>query len=316
MPIIRKFYPSGYQHIYQISIDRSVIFCSYADYMLLFTLIGVYCRVYGAHIISCVIMINHFHLEASFGSLQKMEEFMQIVTHSFAVRYNRQYGLHGKLFHKPYGSAPKVKEEKIKSTMIYIANNPVVKLATKKASDYRWNFLKYCESSNPFSKPYDPDEASRNLVSLVKLARKRRRNGKCISYDFFRTDRFESLSNEEKLQLIDIIISIYNFIDYGPIISKFGSMAKFFEATNTVAGSDYDLNDDYEKEDYRHYYKMIRILRKEGFDLRNFRFRGLEGLPPATAHYLADLLRLEADASDLEIAKLLRIPFTSPTKRR
>lgn len=316
----RKFSETGCQHLYQISIDKSIIFCTVADMVLLFTLICTKAKQYNVQITEMCIMFNHFHIQAYIRSRKDMEEFMSSVTWAFAIMFNRRYGLEGKLFHKPYGNAPKVKHKKIKDNLIYIANNPVEKKAVSAAWEYRWNFLRYT-SPNPFSEVFDPLEASKEMLYLVKAVKLRAAAGKVIDYDFFDSYRVMSLCEKEKQQLIDFIIYTYNVIDYQPIIERYGSIDNYCHVLNEVEGKEYDEDDDWEPEDYKHYMKMISIAEEEGYNMRYTRYEGVEGLPPSCkrtknsgslmpkelAEKLIKRYRNEVRASTLEICKFLRI---------
>lgn len=264
---------------------------------------------------------------------KEMEEFMSAVTWGFARCYNNHFGLAGKQFHRPFGNAPKVKDKKIISNLIYIANNPVEKKAVESAWDYRWNFLRYAprleaatgrlewpaSSRHPFSAEYDPLEASKDMLYLVKAVRLRAAAGKVIDYEFFRSQRYLSLCKEEQQQLIDIIITTYNVIDYEPILRKYGSMESYSRVLREVEGAEYDMDDDFEQEDYRHYLRMIAIAAEEGYDMRVRRYAGVEGMdcgagqargpmmPAELAERLVRRFRREVGASNLEIRKLLKI---------
>ncbi len=142
----RKFSRSGYIHIYHITVDRGVCFYSVADCLVWFTMLCILAIKYDVQIIAVCIMLNHFHIEARFSTLRKMYLMMQELDSWFTRVYNKQYGRKGPLFDGKYGSAVKLKEQKIRENFIYICNNPVVKKAVVKASDYRWNFLAYMVS--------------------------------------------------------------------------------------------------------------------------------------------------------------------------
>lgn len=332
----RNFHPNGLQHLYQISADRSLIFCTLADKMLLFTLICQKASHYNLRITQICIMYNHFHIQASCSCIKQMVEFMDAVTWSFATIYNHHFGLKGQVFHRPFGSAPKVKPQKISGNMIYIANNPVVKLAVSDAWNYKWNFLRYSptlvkstdqivftpESKHPFSTEFDPLKASRDMLYMAKVARARYDDDKIIDYRFFESPHYASLTDDEKNQLTDLIISLYNVIDYQPILQKYGSMDTFCKVLKQVEGNEYDLNDDWESENYRHYDQMIDICASEGYDLMKNRYKGVETsdsidktveesnsnrMPKELADKLIRRFGKEAGASSLEISKFLAL---------
>lgn len=284
----RKFPSKAYQHLYQISANKSLLFCTVYDRILLFTLICVKARKYNVRITQLCIMFNHFHIQASMSGPDDMECFMSSVTWSFAIVFNHHFGLSGNVFHRPYGSAPKVHSQKIAGNMIYISNNPVGKKAVSCAWDYRWNFLRYAPqmlpggrleysslSRHPFSDDFNPLEASREMLYLVKTVRAKAAKGEFIGYEFFKSAKYEALCEKEKLQLIDIIIVTYNVIDYEPLLRKYGSIEQFCRILSEVEGCEYDLNDDWEVENYKHYEQMMLISVEEGYDLRKQRYLGV-----------------------------------------
>ena len=296
--------------------------------ILLFTLICVKARQYRIRITALCIMYNHFHLQASGHTREDVECFMHAVAWAFAIIYNRHYGLGGQLFRHPFGSALKVKPQKITGNWIYIANNPVGKKAVTRARDYRWNFLRYApeldarssqlkyspSSRHPFSEEYQPLEASKEMLYMVKAVRNRASDGEIIDYDFFSSPRYASLSEKERLQLIDIIIISYNIIDYEPMLRKYGSVEHFCRVLEEVEGNEYDLSDDWEPEDYRHYRQMIAIAAEEGYDLRRQRYAGRDAsenrgqaMPEALAERLVRRFKTEVGATDIETGKFLKI---------
>ena len=316
----RKFYRDGYQHLYQISFDKSLIFCTVPDMILLFTLICVKSRQYHIHITALCIMYNHFHLQASALNRSDLDGFMDAVTWAYAIIYNRWYGLRGQLFHHPFGSAPKAKPKKISGNWIYIANNPVGKKAVQQAWDYRWNFLRYAPKLDPssglltytssarypFSEEYQPLEASKAMLYLVKTVKDRAAAGEVIDYRFFASEKYASLSEKERLQLLDIIITNYNTIDYKPILFKYGTIERFCRVLEEVEGGEYDLRDDWEPEDYRHYSRMITIAAEEGYDVSKQRL-GPGAESDGRLERMIHRFKMEVGSTDLEIRKFLRM---------
>lgn len=301
MSIIRKCYKNGVQHVCQKSYDNGIIFYSNVDYIVFFTLLCVKATQKNLSVLAICLMLNHFHIEASFPNKSVMSSFMNGLTSSFARMYNKQYKLSDKVFKKPFRNAPKYSDKKVRDNFIYIANNPVEKKAVSKAEEYRWNFIKYMESQTPFSEPLNPLTASKTLLSLMRKVKTRYSRGWYLDYSFFRKG-YDSLIEKERLQLIDFIVSTYNVIDKDLILSIYGSVETAIQAMNSVSGSEYDMTDDYSDEDYRHYYKMVRIAKREGYDLRKIRFN-----PSESDKYeeMRHCFRNEVSASEYEIAKFL-----------
>lgn len=328
----RKFYDNGCQHLYQITKDRSLVFLTVADKILLFTLICIKAKQFKIRITAICIMFNHFHIQAIAESREAIKSFMSAVTWGFAIISNRHYGLSGNLFHKPFGSAPKVRQKKIIENLIYIANNPVGKKAVEAALDYRWNFLRYAPqieagtgrlawpavSRHPFSSEYNPLDASKDMLYLVKSVKLKAAASDWIDYKFFDSQRYKALGPKERQQILDIIIIMYNVIDYEPVLRKYGSVESFGRVLSEVEGNEYDLSDDCELEDYRHYERMMKIAAEEGYDVRRQRYAGVgEGgheMPPDLAERLVRRFKIEVGASNLETCKFLKIVNNKPRK--
>ncbi len=296
----RKFSRSGYIHIYHITVDRGVCFYSVADCLVWFTMLCILAIKYDVQIIAVCIMLNHFHIEARFSTLRKMSLMMQELDSWFTRVYNKQYGRKGPLFDGKYGSAVKLKEQKIRENFIYICNNPVVKKAVVKASDYRWNFLAYMVSENPFSKRVSTKKQSRKLRCVLLEVENNYKSGYPIGYRFFQ-GLYNQLEIEEKKLVIDRIISLYNVVDYQTLCKLWGDFGRMCKTLATVWGAEYDLADDNTIEDYRRYYKMIRFAGEIGIDLAR-------GCPEEKMGELARTFRDKIGASKQEIAKLLHCP--------
>ena len=308
MPIKRRTARSGYLHICQKTADNGILFYTTEDFLVLFTLLCVMAESHGVVILALAIMFNHIHLGAFFQSAKAASGFMNGVLSVYARLYNKQHGLTGQLFKKPFKSAPKMNEKKIRDNLFYIWNNPVEKNAVNVAEKYRWNFLKYMENDHPFSEPINLSEVSDDLLKLMRKVKEKRESGKFLGYGFF-DKSYKSLSKKERKQLIDYIIIKYNVINVGTLLEMFGSYSSLVLAVNSVTGTEYDLLDDTDSEDYGHYVKMLGILRDEGINPDAICFSNRPD-----SRYNADEMLLsrlkrrfktEAGASDYEIAKFL-----------
>ena len=267
----RKIYKNGYQHIFQISVDRGIIFYTDADVIVFFTLLCCFSVKYHIRIVSLCIMKNHFHILGHFGSPENMELFINAVCSVYARMYNKRYHRKGKLFRKPFGSAPKYSESDIYDCMIYINNNPVPKKAAEHAIEYRWNFLAYMDSKSPFSDPFDFASAPDMMITKYLRIVKARDSGQYVDYSFF--GELTLGSNEKQYQqILDMIVSVYNIIDYSVMLTKWQSKESVSGTLDMVKGSEYDLKEDGSHEDYRDYDRMNIIARKTGFDLSKVRF--------------------------------------------
>ena len=267
----RKRSARGYDHVYQITADRGICFYSMTDCMVWFTLLSVLSKRYDIRILAVCVMLNHYHIELHAPSALALSSFMRDLNAIFTRLYNRQYGRSGPIFSARYKNAGKYKEQKIRENFLYICNNPVVKRAVPRAEQYRWNFLAYMQNDHPFSTSDDLNALDERLEQVKAIIRTRCRGGSPLGYDFF-NGLFDGLNDEGKKHAIDYAVVQYNVIDYAAIRRMWGSYGQLCEVLRTVSGAEYDIDDDDSQEDYRHYYKMIRIAERAGYDPRRRRF--------------------------------------------
>jgi REP element-mobilizing transposase RayT len=307
MPVNRRIGRSGFLHICQKTADNGVLFYAIEDYLVFFTLVSVRAEIHEVIVLAIDLMINHMHLGALFPNRRLASSFMNGILSVYARIYNKRHRLEGQRFKRPYRSAAKMSEKKIRDCLFYIWNNPVEKNAVKAAEEYRWNFLKYMDSDHPFSDPIIPSEATDTLLKLIRKVKAKREAGEYLGYGFF-NDAYKSLSKKERFQLIDNIIVTYSVIRNDLVLKLFGTYQSLVMAVNSVTGNEYDLVDDTDNEDYRHYVKMIGIVRSEGLNLDSVCFDRPDDL--RDEQLLARLkkrFRTEAGASDYEIAKFLHL---------
>lgn len=84
-------------------------------------------------------MDNHIHLLVK---AKDLSGFMSSVLQSFVCWYNRKYKLSDRLCQSPFNSAPKDSIEKIKSSIVYILQNPVKTRLCKTPYEYEWSSAK------------------------------------------------------------------------------------------------------------------------------------------------------------------------------
>jgi hypothetical protein len=200
-----------------------------------------------------------------------MELFINAVCSTFARLYNVRYQRRGKLFKKSFGSAPKYGESDIYDCIIYINNNPIPKKAAEHAIKYRWNFLAYMDSKSPFSDAFDFASAPEMMRTKYMEIEKAHALGRYIDYSFF-SAMTSGIDEKEYRQILDMIVSIYNVIDYRVMLSKWQSKESVSGILDMVRGSEYDLAEDGSHEDYRDYDRMNVIAGKSGFNLSRVRF--------------------------------------------
>lgn len=301
MTATRKTAFWGYDHVYQITADQGICFYTVADCLVWFTLLCVLSRRYRIRVLAVCIMLNHYHIELHAPSAEALSSFMRDLNALYTRLYNRQYGLSGPLFCNKFKNACKNKEQKVRENFLYVCNNPVVKCAVPRAEQYRWNFLAYMQETHPC--PSMPNPGLDNRIEQVRsMIRVRRSAGRPLDYAFF-DGIYSSLSVSEKKEAVDYAIVLYNVIDYDAVKHMWGSYGQLCRALETVRGSEYDIDDDMVQEDYRHYYRMIRVAAGMGYDLAKMRF---SLLPPEEKKALADACRREVGATRVELRKFLQ----------
>ena len=139
----RKFIPGECMHIYQREVKGYNIFYDLEDFLVFYMIFSTTARHYGVKVMMMCIMPNHVHSLLSSDSLKNISNFIMRYTSLFVREYNRDLGRKGQLFHKSFGSAPKKGGKSIRSTIVYIGNNPVEKALSSVAEGYKWNFLSY-----------------------------------------------------------------------------------------------------------------------------------------------------------------------------
>ncbi len=265
----RKFLPGSPNHIYQRSRNGSVIFYSLEDCLVYFTVFCTCVKRYGVTVLGLCEMYDHIHQLVVAQELPALSEFERMVNMKFSYEYYDDLkrgadglvsGLDrrsrdnpdtfgckipniGHLFRSPFGSAPKVGNKKIRTSIAYLYNNPVERNIHPEAIKWRWNFLAYAFSDHPFSEKLLRSEASTKLRKDLKEVEGCYVRGCHLRYAQLRR-MFEGLSPREKEQLIDFIVITYNVIEYDRLSSYYGSPEKMLLAINSNTGSEYDIKEE------------------------------------------------------------------------
>ena len=254
----QKFKASVPLHIYQHSADWGVLF--YDDVYILAHYMKLCCLAekYNIKVFGLCYMLNHIHYLLASDSLDKLRLFMQTLTSSFALEYNQYTGHHGSVFASPFGFAFKYKAKAFRSCHNYIANNAPEKRISKKAIDYKWNFLKYSKTAHPYSNPVLKKTCSKDLWELSKEIHTFHSQSKPMKLQrlVFIKNR---LDKTEWLQFIDVLISTYNIIDFYSTASAFdGGLDSMLTAPDYNTGSEYEFDED--SLNYLPFYQYLTIL--------------------------------------------------------
>ena len=257
----RRFYRGVVNHVYQKTVEGINLFYSRADFMVFFTILSVCAKSCGIRIMMLCIMLDHFHMLIRSESAQELSEFMKRFTSWFAKEFNLYVGRKGKVFKKNFGSAPKWDNKALRSAINYIGNNPVEKNLCRYAEEYRWGFLGYLQSTNPFSSPIDMRKAPLRLKRAVKETDFMVSQNLPLNYAQIKR-MFRNLNEKESEQLTDYIISAYNPIAKDDVISYYGTYEVMTDAMKNNTGSDFDIKEKNDRLSHVPFIEMIQYLRK------------------------------------------------------
>ena len=207
-------------------------------------------------------MHNHFHIVIRTETVQELSGFMDHFLSWFVHEYNTYVGRIGKLFKKNFGSAPKWDEKRLRSTIVYVGNNPVEKHFCASAKDYRWNFLAYRNSSNPFSEKIHKSKLSYEMRRALKIVDSMVALNLPLKYALL--DRLiQKMSEGEIEQLTDYIVSSYSPIDYEALESNFKSYDNMIAAMESTTGDDYDIKEPRDAFSLKSFYEMVTYVNQK-----------------------------------------------------
>ena len=297
----RRVLEGEVHHIYQRTIGGGVLFYSVIDYLVYFTIVCTVADQLGITVLALCPMPDHLHQASRIRSRDELSRYVQRYTHLFAQEWNKSRGRKGPLFRARFGSAVKVGNKAVRNTLAYNNNNPVERKMVKRAEDYRWNFLRYAQSSHPYSSPLQLETASKKLRRVLQEVRQHHQNGEWIRYRQW--DRWiRDLTDPEIRQLTDYIITTWNVIDYHQAASYYGDFDTMVRAFHDNTGSEYDIPEDRDQYSDAVYTECIRLLIKEK---RITRVRGIPLLPREEKVALMQLLQQRTTASHRQILRLL-----------
>jgi hypothetical protein len=258
----RRFMPGVPNHCYQNTVNGDLIFYCICDYLVCFTHICTAAMRYGITVLSLTLMPDHLHGNYLARSREVLSGFIRDYTGPFTYRYNQICNRKRQLFNRHFGSAPKMGDKSIRTNLVYLGNNPVERKLTVHAEEYRWNFLAYYKNPNPFSKKLVLRRVSQQLRRAVAEVKACRKDNKPLSYNALKR-MMSPLTQEEKQQITDFIITAYNVIDYETAIGFFGSYEEMIDAMHITTGNEYDINEVFVGRDDRVYAKMVNMVMEE-----------------------------------------------------
>ena len=255
----RKFYRGAVNHVYQRTVGWVNIFYCYQDFLVFFTIFSVCAKSADITVLGICLMYDHVHFLVQSPSREELSGFVDRFSSWFVLEYNGHIGRKGKLLHKNFGSAPKRGDKNIRSAINYVGNNPVEKKLCKSAEDYRWNFLKYAISSNPFSEKYEQQNTGKRFRSIIKEVSRSAELNLPLKYRQLKW-MTEKLSPKELEQFIDHVITSYSPIDYTELISYYGSYENMIQAMDSNTGSEYEIKEHYENSSHIPFREILKEL--------------------------------------------------------
>jgi hypothetical protein len=255
-------------------------------------------------------MPDHIHGSVTADKKSNLSAFERDTTAVFAREHNSVCHRKGPFFKSPFGSVPKFGDKKARSNLIYVDNNPVERRICEKAEQYRWNYLAYADNDHPFSEPFLARDASNAMLRAIRTVEDRHSRGLHLPYAMLKR-MFKPLSNKERQQLVDIIITTYSVIDYQESIRYFDNLDAMLTAIHSTTGSEHDLNEVFVGKDDSWYRRMSEIVLAHS-NLSDI--HDMLGFPPDKKYTLFRLLRRETQATSEQIAKFLRIKLRKAGK--
>lgn len=299
----RRFIEGESNHIYQRTVYGVILFYDKEDFLLFYMIVSVTVKKYNVRVLQMCLMIDHVHMLAESESLEVLADFVRDYTSIFAKEYNLSVGRSGRLFAKSFGSAPKKGEKKTRSTIVYIGNNPVEKRLCVHPEDYRWGFLRYIHTRNPFSVHLSVKQYSRPLSRAIKIVDAVSTAGGYLSYIQL-CQMFATLRDFEKEILTDHIISTYYFFDTDGLLSYYDSYEQMILAMRSTTGAEYDIKEVRITGNDLIYREMCAYLQKE---LCISPIRSVLSYSTARKRQLVPLLRTHTGATLYEISKFLHL---------
>ena len=297
-------------HCCQRADSNYLLFYTVSDFLVFFTIVCVMVRKLKVRLLSLVLMYDHYHMSVISKGAKQLSSFISACTKAFVAENNPICHRSGQLFQHSFLSVPKKGDKAARTNLIYLGNNAVERRIVKKAEDYRWGFLAYAKSKNPFSEPLVIRRASWPMRKAITEVRSHYKAGRYLNYAVLK--RISApLNKREQLQLTDFIIDTYNVIDYDAAIRFFDSWEDMILSMHATTGNEYDLNEVFIGKSDEHYPRLIRLtLTKTGLkDIHD-----VFDLSENRRYELFDYLVQHSNADARQIAAFLRIQINYARK--
>lgn len=297
----RRFVAGAVNHCYQRTLNGELIFYSVSDYLVCFTHISVASRRHDVRVLSQVLMPDHVHGSVVAEQKSELDAFVQDYTSHFVRAHNAVCHRKAPLF-SPFGSAPKTGSKAIRSNLIYLGNNGPERKLCVKAESYRWAFLPYSQSRHPFSEKLRQEHASHPMRQAMREVQAFRKADSPLNHAAIQRITAK-LSDTEKNQLVDYIISAYQYIDFDEAIAYFGDYQTMLEAMHASKGAEYEILEEFVGWDDKVYGQMSRLVQEHvcRADVHDFL-----AWPEDKRRQLFLFLKDNTDATAKQVFKFLR----------
>lgn len=259
----RKSAKDALYHTYKITRDRGVLFYRRTDHLVYYSLQSVMSRRHCVKVLGTSHMFTHIHEGIYPEDILQLSAYEHDLSSVYAREFNRECGRSGPLFAEPFGSAPKRSDKDMRSSMIYIFNNPVEKRLVSRARDDRWTFLPYYDKEYPFSQRPVLRYCRKALVDAIHLVDHEYKAGRFLRYALLHRC-FSMLNEAEQEQLTDYIVQRYFFFDRRACEDLFGCFDKMLEATELTTGKEFEVGEVFEPYSDVPYREMCTTVARYG----------------------------------------------------
>lgn len=289
-------------HIYQNTIGGNLLFYTVSDFLVFFTIFCREARRWKVRVIGVCPMYDHLHILVECEDKRRLYRFVQAYTRQYAEAFNLSIGSSGAIFNEHFGRAERTGLKEVRSACSYLYNNPGEKNLCRRAEDYRWTFLAYAVSKNPFSEPIVLSKTGFRLRNAVKMVDYYRKHDKPLQYKWL-TDMTAKLTRPEIQQLTDYIISSYNCIDYDRLISFYGSYSQVCLAFASNQGKEFGFKEAYSPGNHMEFIHIGNLLTRT---LGVANVKDIFKMPAPEKERLAGLCFKMTTATKRQIAKYFR----------